>query len=190
MDLFVKIKINLIYMSVIPLLPLFHKFNRLFFDGSLVINNIPIISLRWSDNRLKTTAGLYKRKKVNGVIHSEIVLSKPILKNLSIKEIESTLCHEMIHAWVDRTLRINESHGSNFLRKMNLINSQQNDFKISVRHDFPVIRNKLKFQGVCSKCGQIYLYRKRVKNIACKNCCNLFFNGNWNKNCLILFDNY
>jgi len=189
MVLFVKIKINSFHMSVIPLLPLFHKFNRLFFDGSLVIKNIPLVSVRWSDNRLKTTAGLYKRKKVNGIIKSEIVLSKPILKNLSIKEIESTLCHEMIHAWVDRTLMINEIHGANFLSKMHLINSKQSDFKISIRHNFPVIRNELKYQGYCSKCGQRYLYRKRVKNLACKSCCNIFFNGQWNKNCLIVFAN-
>jgi len=175
-------------MSVIPLLPIFHKFNKLFFEGSLVNDNIPLISIRWSDNRLKTTAGFYKRRKINGITKSEIVLSKPILKNLSLKEIESTLCHEMIHAWIDRKLMINESHGSNFLRKMNQINSQQNDFRISVRHDFPVIRNELKYQGICSRCGEIYLYRRRVKNIACKKCCNLFFNGKWNKKCLIKFN--
>ena len=149
-------------MSIIPLLPLFHKFNRLFFEDTLVDDNIPIVSVKWSDNRLKTTAGIYKRKKVNGIINSEIVLSKPILKSLSIKEIKSTLCHEMIHAWIDRTLMIKESHGSNFLKKMHEINSQQNDFKISVRHDFPVIRNKLKYQGICINCGESYLYRKRV----------------------------
>ncbi len=129
-------------------------------------------------------------EKVNGIINSEIVLSKPILKALSIKEIKSTLCHEMIHAWIDRTLMIKESHGSNFLKKMHEINSQQNDFKISVRHDFPVIRNKLKYQGICINCGESYLYRKRVKNIACKKCCNLFFNGNWNEKCLIVFDGF
>ena len=190
MVLFVKIIINLIHMSVIPLLPLFHKFNRLFFEGSLVNNNIPLVSLRWSDNRLKTTAGFYKRIKKNGNIYSEIVLSKPILKYLSNKDIESTLCHEMIHAWVDRTLMVNESHGSNFLKKMNQINSTQNDFRISVRHNFPVTRNELKYQGICSHCGEKYLYRKRVRNIACKKCCNLFFNGLWNKKCLIVFDNF
>ena len=188
MGLFVKIIINLIHMSVVPLLPLFYKFNRLFFNGTLVNNNIPLVSVRWSDNRLKITAGLYKRKKINGIINSEIVLSKPILKYLSLKDIQSTLCHEMIHAWIDRTLMINESHGSNFLRKMDEINSQQNEFQISVRHNFPVIRNKLKYQGICMNCGKTFLYRKRVKNIACKKCCNSFFKGSWNRKCLIVFD--
>ena len=40
---------------------------------------------------------------------SEIILSKPILSKLSISEINSTLCHEMIHAWVDRILKKEES---------------------------------------------------------------------------------
>jgi len=73
---------------------------------------------------------------------------------------------------------------------MNQINSTQNDFRISVRHNFPVTRNELKYQGICSHCGEKYLYRKRVRNIACKKCCNLFFNGLWNKKCLIVFDNF
>ena len=61
-------------MSLIPLLPIFHKFNRQFFDQSLTINNEPLVKVRWSDNRLKTTAGFYKRKQVKGVIDSEIIL--------------------------------------------------------------------------------------------------------------------
>jgi len=175
-------------MSVIPLLPLFHSFNKQFFDNSLTVNQQPLVKVRWSDNRLKTTAGFYKRKKINGLIDSEIILSKPILSKLSNREIYSTLCHEMIHAWVDRILKKNEIHGPNFLHKMNQINQKENNFQISVRHNFPVERRELKYIGICKKCGEKYRYRKRIKNIACKKCCNLFFDGSWNKNCLILFD--
>ena len=110
-------------MSLIPLLPVFHKFNRQFFDQSLTTNREPLVKVRWSDNRLKTTAGFYKRKQLKGVIDSEIILSKPILSKLSCNEIHSTLCHEMIHAWVDRILNINEIHGPNFLSKMEEINN-------------------------------------------------------------------
>ena len=46
-------------MAVIPLLPLFHNFNKSFFANSLAIDFEPIVKVRWSDNRLKTTAGLY-----------------------------------------------------------------------------------------------------------------------------------
>ena len=50
-------------MPVIPLLPLFHRFNSQHFDNSLTVNNQPLVKVRWSDNRLKTTAGFYKRKR-------------------------------------------------------------------------------------------------------------------------------
>ena len=55
-------------MPVIPLLPLFHKFNSQYFENSLTVNNQPLVKVRWSDNRLKTTAGFYKRKRINGFI--------------------------------------------------------------------------------------------------------------------------
>ena len=175
-------------MSVIPLLPLFHKFNNQYFENSLTVNQQPLVKVRWSDNRLKTTAGFYKRKIINGVLDSEIILSKPILSNLSASEINSTLCHEMIHAWVDRILQKSEIHGPNFLNKMKEINEKEKNFQISVRHSFPVERRALKYTGICQNCGQKFIYRKRIKNIACKQCCNSLFNGSWNKNCLILFD--
>ena len=175
-------------MAVIPLLPLFHNFNKSFFANSLAIDFEPLVKVRWSDNRLKTTAGFYKRSKVNGHISSEIVLSKPILESLPLRDIQSTLCHEMIHAWIDRILNINEIHGINFISKMEQINFQQNNFNVTIKHNFPVLRKELKYVGVCLTFGNQYLYRKRMKNIACKKCCNLFFNGLWNKKCLIIFD--
>ena len=175
-------------MPVIPLLPLFHRFNSQYFENSLTVNNQPLVKVKWSDNRLKTTAGFYKRKRINGLVDSEIILSKPILSKLSTSEINSTLCHEMIHAWIDRILNINEIHGINFISKMEQINLQQNNFKVTIKHNFPVLRKELKYVGVCLNCGNQYLYRKRMKNIACKKCCNLFFNGLWNKKCLIIFD--
>ena len=175
-------------MPVIPLLPIFHNFNKLYFHDSLSQDFQPIVKVRWSDNRLKTTAGFYKRTRVHGIMDSEIVLSKPVLSNLPLENIKSTLCHEMIHAWVDRVLQIDEIHGPNFVRKMDEINSNQNIFKISIRHNYPVNRKSIKYKGKCSFCGAEFLYRKRVKNIACKKCCDLFFDGRWNKKCLLIFN--
>ncbi len=175
-------------MAVIPLLPLFHNFNKSFFANSLAIDFEPLVKVRWSDNRLKTTAGFYKRSKVNGHISSEIVLSKPILESLPLRDIQSTLCHEMIHAWIDRILKTNEIHGINFVNKMNEINNRQDTFEITIRHSFPVQRKELKYQGKCLHCGLTYMYRRRMKNIACKSCCNLFFNSTWNEKCLIVFE--
>ena len=47
-------------MPVIPLLPLFHRFNSQYFENSLTVNHQPLVKVRWSDNRLKTTAGFIK----------------------------------------------------------------------------------------------------------------------------------
>ena len=110
------------------------------------------------------------------------------MSKLSTIEIKSTLCHEMIHAWVDMILKKNEIHGPHFLGKMHQINAKETKFKISVRHSFPVERRELKYIGTCQNCGEKFFYRKRIKNIACKKCCIDFYNGLWNKNCLILFD--
>ena len=131
-------------MAVIPLIPIFHKFNKLFFENTLTINQEPIVKIKWSDNRLRTTAGFYKRIKTNGTIQSEIILSKPVLANSELQNIHSTLCHEMIHAWIDRILNINEIHGINFISKMEQINLQQNNFKVTIKHNFPVLRKELK----------------------------------------------
>ena len=81
-------------MAVIPLIPIFHKFNKLFFENTLTINHEPIVKIKWSDNRLRTTAGFYKRIKTNGIVQSEIILSKPVLANSELQNIHSTLCHE------------------------------------------------------------------------------------------------
>ena len=140
-------------MAVIPLIPIFHKFNKLFFENTLTINQEPIVKIKWSDNRLRTTAGFYKRTKIKGNIQSEIILSKPVLANSELQNIHSTLCHEMIHAWIDRILNINEIHGINFTSKMEQINLQQNNFKVTIKHNFPVLRNELKYVGVCLNCG-------------------------------------
>ncbi|SVE38194.1 uncharacterized protein METZ01_LOCUS491048, partial [marine metagenome] len=90
--------------AVIPLIPIFHNFNKLFFENTLTINQEPIVKIKWSDNRLRTTAGFYKRIQTKGTIQSEIILSKPVLANSELQNIHSTLCHEMIHAWIDRIL--------------------------------------------------------------------------------------
>ena len=105
-------------MAVIPLITIFHEFNKLFFENNLTINQEPIVKIIWSDNRLRTTAGLYKRIKTNGTTQSEIILSKSVLANSELLNIQSTLCHEMIHAGIDRILNINQIHGFNFINKV------------------------------------------------------------------------
>ncbi len=175
-------------MSLIPVLPLFLKLNREYFQNSLLENGVPRVSIRWSDGRMRTTAGLYKRKtNFFGVKVGEIILSKPVLADLPEKALLSTLCHEMIHAWIDLILKVEEVHGPNFMRRMVEINSSQSDFQVSVRHSFPVLKTIPKWVATCQTCKRSFRYRRMVKGAACRSCCNNFFGGKWNKNCLFIY---
>ncbi len=173
-------------MPLVPLLPLFHSFNRKYFEGTLVAGSRPLVSVRWSDGRLRKTAGLYRRgPNVATKSGSEIVLSRPLLEHLPQNAIESTLCHEMIHAWIDLVLMVEEGHGPNFYKRMNLINSVQNEFQISVRHKFPVPKSAPRWLAVCPHCGSSFPYRRLVRGAACKACCDTYHGGHWNVNCLL-----
>ncbi len=176
-------------MALVPLLPIFHRFNTKFFDGLLVHNSRPLVSVRWSDGRLRNTAGLYRHgKKAGGVRVCEIVLSSPILENLPSSAVESTLCHEMIHAWIDLVLKVTEGHGPNFCAQMNAINSLQNDFKISLRHQFPVPIKLPKWWGICPSCGVRSPYKRLVKGVACKHCCDTLHAGRWHESCVLHYE--
>ncbi len=176
-------------MPLVPLLPIFHKFNRQFFDGSLVKNDEPIVSIRWSDGRLKRTAGFYRRfYRISGKKGSEIVLSRPVLANLPESALGSTLCHEMIHAWIDLILKIKEVHGANFHRKMELINSSQAAFKVSIRHNYPLPSRPHKWWAICPICKARFPYHRIVKGVACRSCCNLHHGGSWDSTCLLIFE--
>ena len=156
-------------MPLVPLLPLFHSFNRQHFNNSLTIGSEPIVSIRWSDGRMKKTAGFYRRVfNVRGRGYSEIVLSKPVLERLPISAIESTLCHEMIHAWIDLVLKVSEGHGVNFHNQMSLINAAQDRFQISVCHKFPVAISNPKWIAVCPSCGMRFPYKRIVRGGACR----------------------
>ena len=97
---------------------------------------------------MRTTAGIY-RSKTNffGVKASEIILSRPVLEHLPQKALMSTLCHEMIHAWIDLVLKVEEAHGPNFHQRMAEINSAQTDFQVTVRHSFPNIKKNPQMGG-------------------------------------------
>ena len=176
-------------MPLVPLLPLFHRFNRAYFDETLTIASKPLLTVRWSDGRLRKTAGLYRRRSnLLGVFASEIVLSRPLLELLPQEAIESTLCHEMIHAWIDLVLKIPEGHGQNFHARMRKINSAQNKFQVTVRHRFPVPIKPAKWSAVCPICGQRSKYYRKVTGVACRRCCNQHYEGKWHPSCLLVFE--
>ena len=175
-------------MSLIPVLPLFLKLNRQYFHNSLLEKGVPRVSVRWSDGRMRTTAGMYRRKtNLFGVKASEIILSKPVLENLPEKALISTLCHEMIHAWIDLILKVEEAHGSNFYKRMEEINSSQNDFQVTVRHSFPISKKIPKWIATCPSCNRSFRYQRMVKGAACRSCCNKFFQGQWDEKFLLTY---
>ena len=175
-------------MSLIPVLPIFLELNRQYFQNSLFVKGVPRVSVRWSDGRMSTTAGVYKRKSnFFGVKSSEIILSKPVLENLPKKALTSTLCHEMIHAWIDLVLKVEETHGPIFRQRMAEINSAQTDFQVTVRHSFPISKRIPKWVAMCPSCGGSFNYRRIVKGAACRSCCNNYFGGRWDKKCVLEF---
>ena len=88
---------------------------------------------------MRTTAGIHKSKtNLLGVRSSEIILSRPVLVKPPQKALFSTFCYEMIHAWVDLVLKVEEAHEPNFFKRTAEIKSVQFDLKITVRHLFPV----------------------------------------------------
>ena len=176
-------------MPLIPLLLIFQRFNRQYFDGLLLKGSKPIVSVRWSDGRLRNTAGFYRHgRRSSGKKLCEIVLSSPILENLPQTAVESTLCHEMIHAWIDLVLKVSEGHGPNFSARMRLINCAQKQFQVNVRHQFPVPAKIPKWLGVCPSCGLSAPYKRRVRGHACRKCCDQLYGGKWHSSCVLIFE--
>ncbi|MCP9775461.1 SprT family zinc-dependent metalloprotease [Cyanobium sp. HWJ4-Hawea] len=176
-------------MPLEPLLPLFHRLNREHFEGSLAPKGLPMVEVRWSDGRLSRTAGLYRRgRHADGSDLCEIVLSRPLLEPLPREATLSTLCHEMIHAWVDRVLGAQEVHGPEFRRRMGAINALQDVFQVSVRHRYPVPARSSRWLARCPSCGIQAPYQRRVSGLACKLCCERFHGGRWHPSCLLEFE--
>ena len=175
-------------MSLIPVLPLFLKLNRQYFNNSLLDKGVPRVAVHWSDGRMRTTAGIYKTKtSFFGVKASEIILSRPVLEHLPQGALMSTLCHEMIHAWIDLALKVEETHGPIFRQRMAEINSAQADFQVTVRHSFPTSKRIPKWVATCPSCRRSFNYGRIVKGAACRTCCNSYFGGKWDKKCVLEF---
>ena len=178
-------------MPLEPLLPLFHRLDREWFDGSLAPAGQRLVDLRWSDGRMRRTAGLYRRgRHADGRPLCEIVLSRPLLDPLPQEATLSTLCHEMIHAWVDRVVGVEEAHGPHFRARMAAINGAQAGFKVSIRHRYPVPASTKapRWLACCPNCGVSAPYRRRVQGLACRLCCDRLHGGRWHASCLMRFE--
>ena len=172
-----------------PLPPLFHRLNREHFESSLSMEGRPLVALRWSNGRLTRTAGFYRRGlSRDGRDLCEIVLSRPLLEPLPRVATISTLCHEMIHAWVDLVLKVKEVHGPRFRARLEAINRDQRDFEVSLRHRFPVPRPTNRWIARCPCCGLKASYQHRRRGLACRICCDRFHGGRWDPSCLLMFE--
>ena len=171
-------------MPLEPLLPLFHRLDREHFEGRLGALAEPPLSLRWSDGRMTRTAGLYRRAP--GLC--EIVLSRPLLVPLPREALLSTLCHEMIHAWVDRVLRLRESHGPGFRACLDRINGAQDGFQVSLRHRYPLPQRPAAWLACCPGCGTTVPCRRRRAGVACRACCERHNAGLWDARFTLRFE--
>ncbi|MEB3201150.1 MAG: SprT family zinc-dependent metalloprotease [Synechococcaceae cyanobacterium] len=175
-------------MTLEPLLPLFHRLDREHFAGSLSPRGQALVSLRWSDRRMVRSAGLYRfGQRSDGSRLSEIVLSRPLLEPLPRAATLSTLCHEMIHAWVDRVLARREVHGPHFRARMAAINAAQSEFQVSLRHSYPLPVSTAGWLASCPRCGVQASYRQRREGLACRACCRRFHGGRWDASCQLVF---
>ena len=173
-----------------PLLPLFHRLNREHFEASLAhADGRSLVAVRWSDGRMRRTAGLYRYGTDRaGQPVSEIVLSRPLLEALPLEATLSTLCHEMIHAWVHRVVRADEVHGPYFRSRMAAINAVQQDFVVSVRHRFPLPAAQPRWLARCPNCGVQAPYQRRQLGVACRLCCERFHGGRWHARYQLVFE--
>lgn len=175
-------------MPLEPLLPLFHRLDREHFGHTLAPGGIAMVEVRWSDGRMRRTAGLYRSGRYpDGRDLCEIVLSRPLLEPLPREATLSTLCHEMVHAWIDRVLKVREVHGAHFRARMDQINQAQSEFQLSVRHRFPVPAAQARWLAQCPSCGEAAPYRRRVKGVACRPCCDRLHGGQWHASCQLIF---
>jgi predicted SprT family Zn-dependent metalloprotease len=175
---------------LVPLLPLFHRLNREHFEGALAdADGTSLVAVRWSDGRMRRSAGLYRYgHDRQGRSISEIVLSRPLLEPLPQEATASTLCHEMIHAWVHRVLQADEVHGLHFRSRMAAINAAQQDFVVSVRHRFPLPSEPARWLARCPSCGLQSPYRRRRLGVACRACCERLHGGHWHASCQLVFE--
>ena len=138
---------------------------------------------------MNRTAGLYRSGRLrDGTPLCEIVLSRPVLEPLPREATLGTLCHEMIHAWIDRVLGVREVHGPHFRARMARINAAQSSFEVSLRHCYPVPVTAVRWLARCPSCGVTAPYRRRVRGVACRLCCDRLHSGQWHASCQLVFE--
>jgi hypothetical protein len=143
--------------SIYDLVELYAEFNAKFFNGELPV--LPTVTLtndagetwektgriKW-EGRYKRTWGTYT---YNGKGTGIIKLSKRCA--LEPFQTQSTLLHEMLHAYLDLTNQDDgiAGHGPNFIRKAKEINEKCDELEVGYRvdfHDEPITQEVAEFQ--------------------------------------------
>ncbi len=140
---------------------LFGQLNEQLFD-----REIPAIEPTWS-RRLTRTAGVFWwKQRRDAPLEYGIRLSLPLLGDRPLSDVKATLAHEMIHAWVSLHLEdLNHGHGVFFRTKMDQLNRQTSDFRVTRYHTFTdEVRRQAKYRWDCVDCGTVYRRQRNSIN--------------------------
>ncbi|KAI8978469.1 SprT-like family-domain-containing protein [Pilobolus umbonatus] len=140
---------------------LFDEYNRKYFDSQL-----GRVEVRWS-RRMTQCAGTCTYKRDGRII---IGMSEPILKYRTEKDITETLLHEMIHALLFATYRMDDhdGHGPLFLKEAKRVSALAG-VRITVYHNFHdevdhYLTHIWQCTGICSTLPPYYGLVKRSVN--------------------------
>lgn len=132
---------------------LFHVLNQVYFQGE-----IPPLPIVWNQ-RLRSTAGRF--------------CAPPPVIQVGVRyhqrhpaELEDTLKHEMVHAWLFARRRP-FGHTSEFRAKLAEIGGSR-----YARYDPMLVRrrSRQRFLYQCPACRTLYVYLRRIRNHSCGRC--------------------
>lgn len=139
--------------------------NARYFGGAL-----PPIDIQWS-GRLTSSAGMFvshagPRARADGRSDAGrprrlIRLSAPLLAHLPVRELLSTLAHEMIHQWQYDVRRRRPDHGPDFVEMMNTMN--RDGLRVTIHHALDEqVGAFMTYAWRCLECGQDYQRQRRT----------------------------
>lgn len=143
----------------------YDEYNRLYF-----YNRLPS-SMRIVLNRRYTKSGATFSWYERAPYRNKISISTKYMKNQP-EEIDDTLIHEMIHAYMYELGYLKENHGSRFTREMNRINSMGRNITKYIEKPFSY--SEYKFLLQCRSCGSYSKGKRRLRyalqDYTCKIC--------------------
>ncbi|MGK5086388.1 SprT-like domain-containing protein [Bdellovibrionota bacterium FG-2] len=154
---------------------LFSKLNELHFDGFL---DEPVLC--WN-TRLRVSAGRFipgSRKFFRERPVKIEVASYLLEEEQSLKLVEDTMAHEMIHYWL-WVLRRPYGHTDQFLIKMKAMGATRYN-SVPRRRNFLYIYR-------CPSCLKDYPARRKLGDLACLGCCKIHAGGRFDRRFRLLF---